>query len=547
MDIIDFYKWGYKKSDDFTGLMPKLMELLGEQYCVGGSDEVLSIFDPTAKGVDQLKVVSPQLIALSDEGGDTPTPDPEPDPDPEPTPDPEPDPESGDTPTPDPEPQPDHDFTPPTKTENTPEQDQTASSIVDSALNPTGSSSPKIIVPEDETINNLTLPEDTPKFTYITGACQDGATITNNSSKGMTLTITNEEPINIIVEGNGGSTTNIHGNFNDIYASAPISLTSTDKVYGTITFAEDYEGNVNITADFQDGAMVQTLTHGTVTVSNQNGETDIEIYAPNASVVLKGKSDEVTATVADDTLYLDASAHINKLIVKQGNVKVYGLDPSDFIGEFVGEGTVEAMEWNVPDDVAVNKMVNNPGIYTLTADYSGTSVLGFGIFATGKYQYNLNDHSLETTNKNYVMFLRGTATINVYGPGRMANIGEGYGCWVSSTGATLNIYGGEFEGNTHTLYAENGTINVYGGIFKLSNADTAERDEFGNLKFLLNCLDASYTSGAAKINVYGGKFYEFNPAVTYGEPSGPVSYVAEGYHVVESTEDGKKVYEVVKD
>ena len=84
MDIIDFYKWGYKKSDDFTGLMPKLMELLGEQYCVGGSDEVLSIFDPTAKGVDQLKVVSPQLIALSDEGGDTPTPDPEPDPDPDP-------------------------------------------------------------------------------------------------------------------------------------------------------------------------------------------------------------------------------------------------------------------------------------------------------------------------------------------------------------------------------------------------------------------------------------------------------------------------------
>ena len=42
------------------------------------------------------------------------------------------------------------------------------------------------------------------------------------------------------------------------------------------------------------------------------------------------------------------------------------------------------------------------------------------------------------------------------------------------------------------------------------------------------------------------KFYEFNPAVTYGEPGGPVSYVAEGYHVVEFVEDGKKVYEVVK-
>ena len=63
-------------------------------------------------------------------------------------------------------------------------------------------------------------------------------------------------------------------------------------------------------------------------------------------------------------------------------------------------------------------------------------------------------------------------------------------------------------------------------------------------KFLLNCYDANYTAGTAKINVYGGKFYEFNPAVTYGEPGGPVSYVAEGYGVVESVEDGKKVYEV---
>ena len=69
----------------------------------------------------------------------------------------------------------------------------------------------------------------------------------------------------------------------------------------------------------------------------------------------------------------------------------------------------------------------------------------------------------------------------------------------------------------------------------------------GLSSFLLNCYDANYTAGTAKINVYGGKFYEFNPAVTYGEPGGPVSYVAEGYHVVESVEDGKKVYEVVKD
>ena len=63
----------------------------------------------------------------------------------------------------------------------------------------------------------------------------------------------------------------------------------------------------------------------------------------------------------------------------------------------------------------------------------------------------------------------------------------------------------------------------------------------------MNCYDANYTAGTAKINVYGGKFYNFNPAETYGEPNGPVSYVAEGYHVVESVEDGVPVFEVVAD
>ena len=127
----------------------------------------------------------------------------------------------------------------------------------------------------------------------------------------------------------------------------------------------------------------------------------------------------------------------------------------------------------------------------------------------------------------------------------MANTGEGYGLWVAATGATLNIHGGEYEGCTHTLYAEKGVINVYDGVFKLTNADTADRDVNGNLKFLLNCHDSDYTSGTAKINVYGGKFYEFNPEVSYGEPNGPVSFVAEGYKAIESVEDGKKVYTVV--
>lgn len=62
-----FNTYGFIENNDFEGLIPKTMEILGDDYCVGGSDEVLSIYDPTAKGHDQLKIISSQKIAESEE------------------------------------------------------------------------------------------------------------------------------------------------------------------------------------------------------------------------------------------------------------------------------------------------------------------------------------------------------------------------------------------------------------------------------------------------------------------------------------------------
>ena len=59
----NFNEYGFEENKDFEGLVPKAMEIVGDDYCVGGSDEVVSIFDPTAHGVDQMKVISSQKIA----------------------------------------------------------------------------------------------------------------------------------------------------------------------------------------------------------------------------------------------------------------------------------------------------------------------------------------------------------------------------------------------------------------------------------------------------------------------------------------------------
>lgn len=418
--------------------------------------------------------------------------------------------------------------------ENTEAQNQVADSINETLLAGTKT----FTVPDGETLNNIVIPEEVTVVATITGEIQDGATIETKSSKGLTIVATNEEPVNVSVKGSGSIY--LKGKYNDVYLNGN-SLSGSSSTYaniaGTLSIEPlDETKKVNVTADFQDGAKVVMTADNALVVNNANEATSVEVYAPNATVEIGGKYNEVTATVSEDTLVLKSGFHATKLNVLKGNVKFYGIDIADFADSCEAkEGTVEPMSWDVPTDVAIGKMSSNAGIYKLVEDYTGTTAITFGMFGNGRYKYDLNGHTVTMGSKSAgCIFVRGTAEINIYGPGKLVNNAESYGVWVS--GGSLNVYGGDFEAYTHVLYSEKGTINVYGGTFKCLSDDK---------KFLLNCLDANYTSGDAKITVYGGKFYEFNPAASMGEPGGPVSLVAPGYKVVESEEGGVAVFEVV--
>ena len=50
----------------------------------------------------------------------------------------------------------------------------------------------------------------------------------------------------------------------------------------------------------------------------------------------------------------------------------------------------------------------------------------------------------------------------------------------------------------------------------------------------MNCYDANRAAGTAKIVVYGGKFYDFNPADNTAEGE-HTNFLAPGYHVETST------------
>jgi hypothetical protein len=249
-------------------------------------------------------------------------------------------------------------------------------------------------------------------------------------------------------------------------------------------------------------------------------------------------------STGDDTFEISGAFHAKKLVVKKGNILMAGVDISDFADVVVTEGQITPLTYEVSGTSIAG--FSKAGITNVVGDVVSTSRVGFTIFASGHYRYNLNGHSVSLKGGTSAAFLlRGSKpTIDFYGPGKVIETSGVYGVWASKTGTTVNIYGGDFEAYTHVLYAEYGTINVYGGSFKMLD-ENPELDPKGHCKFLLNCFDANYQTGDAKINVCGGKFYNFDPSEVYGEPGAPVSYVDKTkYYVEETEEDGVPVFTV---
>ena len=418
-----------------------------------------------------------------------------------------------------------------------------------------------VVTYEDGSVDNIIVPETT-KSKTITAELEPDTDLTLTSRYGVTINNTGEQPTDLTVtapavENYNAATITLNGGEYDTITVTDASLTVQNGAsVQNVVITQETTKNLTINAMFAEGATVTSGSNAAITLTSKNPEGEevsVVLDAPGSTVTMNnGNWVNVEASVSQNTLIINNTVHIENLNVTQGNVTVKVARQADIAN--VVEDYILAAGCTIDylhDDITASNVskLTSTGTHTLVEDIAKNGRFAPGIFASDDIVWNLNGHNITFTNtQGYANFLlRGSLHLEINGEGNVINNAGDYGFWAAAEGVKIVVNGGHFEAATHVLYAEKGTIEVNGGSFKLTNPDECDKDANGNFKFLLNCKDENYTAGTANIIVRGGKFYGFNPAVTYGEPSGPVSYVAQGYHVVESVEDGMKVYTVVAD
>ncbi len=411
------------------------------------------------------------------------------------------------------------------------------------------------------TVDSITVPETT-KSTTVTAELDTNSTLNLTSPKSITINNTSAESTNLTVnapaEGITPSVTLKSGVYNTITLKDASLNVSDNATVQNVVIAPETTKSPIINAKFVDGATVTSNSVAPITVKNKNAEGEevsITLNAPGSTVTLSGGQwTTISGEVSENTLIINGNARIQSINLTKGNVIVEVPRSEDIAtvisGEInLGEGySITHRTYEITNENS--SKLGGVGEMILQEDLTRTSSIVAPLAPAYNAVWNLNNHNITVTgtSKSGVYLNRYSSNLEVKGTG-VIHIENSYGLWNSTTSGKIVVNEGvTIEAQTHVLYAEKGVIEVNGGSFKLTNANTAEKDAKGNFKFLLNCYDANYKAGTANIIVKGGKFYGFNPAESYGESDLPVSFVAEGYESIATNESYEygTVYEVRK-
>lgn len=434
---------------------------------------------------------------------------------------------------------------------------------MDEIINNMSSDNKEVVI--DTLMESIVVPETTVAYT-ITAPLTDNSSVKLTSPKYMTLINTSKEPVSTTisheyVENETTSATSVYlvGNFDTLTLEniSPLVKSRYDAAsVKNVVISENNVKNLSLALNFQDGATITNNSDKDITITDKNDSAiALTIVAPNSTVTLSsGQFTTLNAEVSDNTLIIKKNIHIDNLNLTKGNAVVEVARAEEVAGIVenytVADGyTLSHRVYHITNENS--SKLGGVGEMILDEDITRTSSIVAPLAPAYDAVWNLNGHKItvEGRPKSGVYMNRYTSNLEISGEGIIHAEGT-YGLWNSTTTGKIVINDGvTIEAQTHAVYAEKGVIEINGGTFKLINWEEAPKDDNGNLKFLLNCLDTNYKNGSANIIVTGGKFYDFDPSNCVAEGIG-TSFVAEGYTSVMTTEiiDGieHKVYTVKK-
>ena len=338
------------------------------------------------------------------------------------------------------------------------------------------------------------------------------------------------------------------------------SNSSAFDVYGSLVIngegtVDGGEGGDNVAVWSMSGGKL-TINGGTYTVgADANGSGNSTIYTTGGDVVING------GTFSNAAKSAGRYWTINKQNGSTGKVEIYGgtfpgFDPAnpntDDDPTYVAEGYVSVEKdgvWTVlpgaKDAAALKAVFNEGGVVALANDLVLDRTLS--VPAGKEVVIDLNGKTISNTEDlwdvpddragNWSLLSVKGGTLTLKGAGTLqAKENDCYAVDVQN-GGTVVIEDGTYVGNVHAVYVLNGTAEIKGGKYSIQQPSGLS-SPYG---YVLNCYDANYKNGTAKILVSGGEFEKFNPADCAAEGAG-TNFVIAGY---KSVADGTDTWKVI--
>ena len=248
-------------------------------------------------------------------------------------------------------------------------------------------------------------------------------------------------------------------------------------------------------------------------------------------------------TVKDVTLTATKTEWVNSTAIAVGTMDGNGLTVANTIFEnvnasrMVGSVYAEQPTYVVP---AVEARIENKYYGTfdaaLAAAQEGNTITVLApVVITEDKTYDLTGLSVVGENVYPIFRIQNGANV-VVANGNISNDDYVFvlGASDGSSAGNLTIESGVYTGTTTVASVTKGLLKINGGEFKVNAS------EYG-ATYMINCIDANYNDDSANVEIYGGKFYGFNPEDNVAEGAN-TNFCAQGYAANE-IETG--VYEVV--